>query len=123
MRNNITIPVVEIAHDFHGVYRILQEANSKSQKLPPLASRNFVAPCAITKNMTNEEFKICQVYNHHDIENVIKNLSENNYHTVIGGLTVAEMAQKYHLNAIMGDTDNISIEQAINESHSLLEIH
>jgi hypothetical protein len=22
--------------------------------------------------MTNEEFKICQVYNHHDIENVIK---------------------------------------------------
>jgi cell division inhibitor SulA len=52
--------------------------------------------------MTNEEFKICQVYNHHDIENVIKNLSENNYHTVIGGLTVAEMAQKYNLNAIMG---------------------
>lgn len=71
--------------------------------------------------MTNEEFKICQVYNHHDIENVIKNLSENNYHTVIGGLTVAEMAQKYHLNAIMGDTDNISIEQAINEAHSLLK--
>lgn len=61
--------------------------------------------------MTNEEFKICQVYNHHDIENVIKNLSENNYHTVIGGLTVAEMAQKYNLNAIMGDTDNISMNR------------
>ncbi len=71
--------------------------------------------------MTNEEFKICQVYNHNDIENVIKNLSENDYHTVIGGLTVAEMAKKYNLNAIMGDTDNISIEQAINEADSLLK--
>lgn len=71
--------------------------------------------------MTNDEFKICQVYNHHDIENVIKNLSENGYHMVIGGLTVAEMAKKYNLNVIEGDADNNSIEQAINEAHGLLK--
>lgn len=121
LRSNITIPVIEIAHDFHGVYRILQEANSKSQKIAAVGFPQFCSALRHYQNMTNEEFKICQVYNHHDIENVIKNLSENNYHTVIGGLTVAEMAQKYNLNAIMGDTDNISIEQAINESHSLLK--
>ncbi|STR51655.1 sigma-54 dependent transcriptional regulator [Klebsiella oxytoca] len=121
LRSNITIPVIEIAHDFHGVYRILQEANSKSQKIAAVGFPQFCSALRHYQNMTNEDFKICQVYNHHDIENVIKNLSENNYHTVIGGLTVAEMAQKYHLNAIMGDTDNISIEQAINEAHSLLK--
>lgn len=49
LRSNITIPVIEIAHDFHGVYRILQEANSKSQKSPPLVSRSFAAPYAITR--------------------------------------------------------------------------
>ena len=121
LRSNITIPVIEIAHDFHGVYRILQQAKIKSQKIAAVGFPQFCNALRHYQNMTNEDFKICQVYNHNDIENVIKNLSENNYHTVIGGLTVAEMAKKYNLNAIMGDTDNISIEQAINESHSLLK--
>ena len=121
LRNNISIPVIEIAHDFHGVYRILQQAKIKSQKIAAVGFPQFCNALRHYQNMTNEEFKICQVYNHNDIENVIKNLSENDYHTVIGGLTVAEMAKKYNLNAIMGDTDNISIEQAINEADSLLK--
>jgi len=121
LRNNISIPVIEIAHDFHGVYRILQQAKIKSQKIAAVGFPQFCNALRHYQNMTNEEFKICQVYNHNDIENVIKNLSENDYHTVIGGLTVAEMAKKYNLNAIMGDTDNISIEQAINEAYSLLK--
>jgi hypothetical protein len=49
LRSNITIPVIEIAHDFHGVYRILQKPTANRKKLPPLVSRNFVAPYAITK--------------------------------------------------------------------------
>lgn len=121
LRNNITIPVIEIAHDFHGVYRILQEAKIKSQKIAAVGFPQFCNALRHYQNMTNEDFKICQVYNHNDIENVIKNLSESDYHIVIGGLTVAEMAKKYNLNAIMGDTDNISIEQAINEAYSLLK--
>lgn len=121
LRSNISIPVIEIAHDFHGVYRILQQAKIKSQKIAAVGFPQFCNALRHYQNMTNEDFKICQVYNHNDIENVIKNLSENDYHTVIGGLTVAEMAKKYNLNALMGDTDNISIEQAINEAFSLLK--
>lgn len=120
LRSNITIPVIEIAHDFHGVYRILQEAKNKSQKIAAVGFPQFCNALRHYQNMTNEEFKICQVYNHYDIENVVKNLAINNYQLVIGGLTVAEMAKKYGLNAVMGDTDNISIEQAINEAYSLL---
>lgn len=41
LRSNITIPVIEIAHDFHGVYRILQEANSKSQKIAAVGFPQF----------------------------------------------------------------------------------
>ncbi|EIQ7157338.1 sigma 54-interacting transcriptional regulator [Citrobacter sp. RHB21-C05] len=121
LRSNMTIPVIEIAHDFHGVYRILQEAKHKSQKIAAIGFPQFCNALRHYQNMTNEEFKICQVYNHYDIENVVKNLAENDYQLVIGGLTVAEMAKKYGLNAVMGDTDNISIEQAINEAWSLLK--
>ncbi|PLF11186.1 sigma 54-interacting transcriptional regulator [Klebsiella quasipneumoniae] len=121
LRNNIPIPVIEVAHDFHGVYRILQEAKNKSQKIAAIGFPQFCRALRHYQSMTNDEFKICQVYNHHDIENVIKNLSENDYHMVIGGLTVAEMAKKYNLNVIEGDADNNSIEQAINEAHGLLK--
>lgn len=121
LRNNIPIPVIEIAHDFHGVYRILQEAKNKSQKIAAIGFPQFCRALRHYQSMTNDEFKICQVYNHHDIENVIKNLSENDYHMVIGGLTVAEMAKKYNLNVIEGDADNNSIEQAINEAYGLLK--
>ncbi|HCB0617301.1 TPA: sigma 54-interacting transcriptional regulator [Klebsiella quasipneumoniae subsp. quasipneumoniae] len=121
LRNNIPIPVIEIAHDFHGVYRILQEAKNKSQKIAAIGFPQFCRALRHYQSMTNDAFKICQVYNHHDIENVIKNLSENDYHMVIGGLTVAEMAKKYNLNVIEGDADNNSIEQAINEAHGLLK--
>lgn len=121
LRSNLTIPVIEIAHDFHGVYRILQEAKHKSQKIAAVGFPQFCNALRHYQNMTNEEFKICQVYNHYDIENVVKNLAESDYQLVIGGLTVAEMARKYGLNAVMGDTDNISIEQAINEAYSLLK--
>ena len=121
LRNNIPIPVIEIAHDFHGVYRILQEAKNTSQKISAIGFPQFCRALRHYQSMTNDEFKICQVYNHHDIENVIKNLSENDYHMVIGGLTVAEMAKKYNLNVIEGDADNNSIEQAINEAHGLLK--
>lgn len=121
LRSNMTIPVIEIAHDFHGVYRILQEAKHKSQKIAAVGFPQFCNALRHYQNMTHEEFKICQVYNHYDIENVVKNLADSDYQLVIGGLTVAEMAKKYGLNAVMGDTDNISIEQAINEAYSLLK--
>lgn len=121
LRSNVTIPVLEIAHDFHGVYRILQEARRKSQKIAAVGFPQFCNVLRHYQNLTNEEFKICQVYNHYDIENVVKSLASDDYQLVIGGLTVAEMAKKYGLNAVMGDTDNISIEQAINEARSLLK--
>lgn len=120
LRSNLTIPVIEIAHDFHGVYRILQKAKNKSQKIAAVGFPQFCNALRHYQNMTHDEFKICQVYNHYDIENVVKNLSESDYQVVIGGLTVAEMAEKYALNVVMGDTDNISIEQAINEAFSML---
>ncbi|RKT91087.1 UNVERIFIED_ORG: transcriptional regulator with PAS, ATPase and Fis domain [Pantoea allii] len=121
LRSNVTIPVIEIAHDFHGIYRILKQAKNKSQKIAAVGFPQFCNALKHYQNMTNENLKICQVYNHYDIESVVKNLAENNYKVVIGGLTVAEMAKKYDLNVVMGDTDNNSIEQAINEAFSLLK--
>jgi len=121
LRNNLNIPVVEIAHDLHGIYRILQEARKKSQKIAAVGFPQFCNVLRHYQNMTDDAFKICQVYNHNDIENVVKNLADNDYQLVIGGLTVAEMAKKYDLNVIMGDTDNISIEQALDVATSMLK--
>lgn len=121
LRNNLNIPVVEIAHDLHGIYRILQEARKKSQKIAAVGFPQFCNVLRHYQNMTDDVFKICQVYNHNDIENVVKNLADNDYQLVIGGLTVAEMAKKYDLNVIMGDTDNISIEQALDVATSMLK--
>ncbi|WP_107760705.1 sigma 54-interacting transcriptional regulator [Dickeya sp. Secpp 1600] len=121
LRSNVNIPVVEIAHDFHGIYRIIREAKNQSQKIAAVGFPQFCNVLRHYQNMTNEELKICQVYNHYDIESVVKNLAENDYQLVIGGLAVAEMAKKYDLNVVMGDTDNISIEQALNEAFSLLK--
>jgi propionate catabolism operon transcriptional regulator len=121
LRSNLNIPVIDIAHDLHGIYRILQDARKKSQKIAAVGFPQFCNVLRHYQNMTNDEFKICQVYNHYDIENVVKNLAENHYQLVIGGLTVAEMAKKYDLNVIMGDTDNISIEQALDVAASMLK--
>ncbi|KHN49693.1 sigma-54-dependent Fis family transcriptional regulator [Pectobacterium fontis] len=121
LRNSIDIPVIEIAHDFHGIYRTIQEAKNKTKKIAAVGFPQFCNVLRHYQNMTGEEFKICQVYNHYDIESVVKNLADNDYQLVIGGLAVAEMAKKYNLNAVMGDTDNISIEQALNESLGLLK--
>lgn len=121
LRSNLNIPVVEIAHDLHGIYRILQEARKKSQKIAAVGFPQFCNVLRHYQNMTDDAFKICQVYNHNDIENVVKNLADNDYQLVIGGLTVAEMAKKYDLNVIMGDTDNISIEQALDVAASMLK--
>ncbi|WP_394515083.1 sigma 54-interacting transcriptional regulator [Pantoea sp. SGAir0215] len=121
LRSSLAIPVVEIAHDFQGVNRILQEAKIKSQKIAAVGFPQFCHALKHYQHMTHDNFKICQVYNHYDIDNVVKSLAENNYQVVIGGLTVAEMAKKYGLKVVMGDTDNISIEQAINEAFSLLK--
>lgn len=121
LRKSLTIPVIDIAHDLHGIYRILQEARKKSQKIAAVGFPQFCNVLRHYQNMTNEDFKICQVYNHYDIDNVVKNLADNDYQLVIGGLTVAEMAKKYDLNVIMGDTDNISIEQALDVAESLLK--
>lgn len=121
LRSNLDIPVVEIAHDLYGIYRILQEARKKSQKIAVVGFPQFCNVLRHYQNMTDDAFKICQVYNHNDIENVVKNLADNDYQLVIGGLTVADMAKKYDLNAIMGDTDNISIEQALDVAASMLK--
>jgi len=121
LRSSLNIPVIEIAHDLHGIYRILQEARKKSQKIAAVGFPQFCNVLRHYQNMTSDEFKICQVYNHYDIENVVKNLADNEYQLVIGGLTVAEMAKKYDLNVIMGDTDNISIEQALDVAASMLK--
>lgn len=121
LRSNLNILVVEIAHDLHGIYRILQEARKKSQKIAAVGFPQFCNVLRHYQNMTDDAFKICQVYNHNDIENVVKNLADNDYQLVIGGLTVAEMAKKYDLNVIMGDTDNISIEQALDVAASMLK--
>lgn len=121
LRNSINIPVIEIAHDFHGIYRTIQEAKNKTQKIAAVGFPQFCNVLRHYQNMTGEEFKICQVYNHNDIESVVRNLADNDYQLVIGGLAVAEMAKKYNLNVVMGDADNISIEQAINESLGLLK--
>lgn len=121
LRNSLNIPVIEIAHDLHGIYRILEEARKKSHKIAAVGFPQFCNVLRHYQNMTNDEFKICQVYNHNDIENVVKNLAENDYQLLIGGLTVAEMAKKYDLNVIMGDTDNISIEQALDVAASMLK--
>lgn len=121
LRNNLNIPVVEIAHDLHGISRNLQEARKKSQKIAAVGFPQFCNVLRQYQNMTHEEFKICQVYNHYDIDNVIKNLSEHDYDLVIGGLTVADMAKKYNLKVIMGDTDNIAIEQALDVAGSMLK--
>ncbi|EGL6022641.1 AAA domain-containing protein [Salmonella enterica] len=120
LRSNLSIPVVEISHDLHGIYRILQEARKKSQKIAAVGFPQFCNVLRHYQNMTNDEFKICQVYNHYDIETVVKTLADNDYKLVIGGLTVAEMAKKYDLHVIMGDTDNISIEQALDAAASML---
>ncbi|WJY14190.1 sigma 54-interacting transcriptional regulator [Pectobacteriaceae bacterium CE90] len=120
LRSNLSIPVVEITHDLHGIYRILQEARKKSQKIAAVGFPQFCSVLRHYQNMTNDEFKICQVYNHYDIDTVVKMLADNDYKLVIGGLTVAEMAKKYDLHVIMGDTDNISIEQALDVATSML---
>ncbi|MEZ3501463.1 sigma 54-interacting transcriptional regulator [Pantoea sp. KPR_PJ] len=121
LRNNLNIPVIEIAHDLHGVYRILQEARKQSQKIAAVGFPQFCKLLRHYQNMTQDEFKICQVYNHYDIENVIKNLADKEYQLVIGGLTVAEIAKKYNLQVVMGDTDNLSVEQALDLATSLLK--
>ncbi len=121
LRSNLNIPVIGIAHDLHGIFRILQQARKKSQKIAAVGFPHFCNALRHYQNMTDDAFKICQVYNHNDIENVVKNLADNDYQLVIGGLTVAEMAKKYDLNVIMGDTDNISIEQALDVAASMLK--
>ncbi|UZH04888.1 sigma 54-interacting transcriptional regulator (plasmid) [Pantoea anthophila] len=121
LRNNVAVPVIEIAHDLHGIFRILMEARKKSQKIAAVGFPQFCHVLRHYQNMTHEEFKICQVYNHYDIDNVVKNLADNDYDLVIGGLTVAEMARKYDLKVIMGDTDNIAIEQALDVAASTLK--
>ncbi|WP_347254261.1 sigma 54-interacting transcriptional regulator [Leminorella grimontii] len=121
LRNNVSIPIVEISHNFYGIYRTLKEAREKSHKIAAVGFPRFCDMLKHYQSLTNEEFKICQVYNHADIENVIRQLSEENYRLVIGGLTVAEKAKKYGLGVVMGDTDNISIEQALNEAFSFLK--
>ncbi len=121
LRNSLNIPVVEIAHDLHGISRILQEARKQSQKIAAVGFPQFCHVLRQYQNMTHEEFKICQVYNHYDIDYVVKNLADSDYDLVIGGLTVAEMARKYDLNVIMGDTDNIAIEQALDVAASMLK--
>ena len=121
LRSNLNIPVIEIVHDLHGIYRILQEARKKSQKIAAVGFPQFCNVLRHYQNMTDDEFKICQVYNHNDIENVVKNLADDDYQLVIGGLTVAEMGEKYDLNVVMGDTDNISIEQALDVAASMLK--
>lgn len=78
LRSNVTIPVIEIAHDFHGIYRILKQAKNKSQKIAAVGFPQFCNALKHYQNMTNENLKICQVYNHYDIESVVKNLAENN---------------------------------------------
>ncbi|MBN3134575.1 sigma 54-interacting transcriptional regulator [Pectobacterium punjabense] len=121
LRNSVNIPIIEIAHDFHGIYRTIKEAKNKTKKIAVVGFPQFCNVLRHYQNITGEEFKICQVYNHYDIESVVKNLADNDYQLVIGGLAVAEMAKKYNLNVVMGDTDNISIEQALNESLGLLK--
>lgn len=121
LRNNVNIPVVEISHNFYGIYRTIQEAREKSHKIAAVGFPQFCNMLKHYQSLTNEEFKICQVYNHADIENVIRQLSEENYQLVIGGLTVAEKAKKYGMGVVMGDTDNISIDQALNEAFSFLK--
>ena len=58
-RNNIPIPVIEIAHDFHGVYRILQAAKNTSQKIAAIGLPQFCRARRHYLSMTNDEFKIC----------------------------------------------------------------
>ena len=68
LRNSLSIPVIEITHELHGIYRILQEARKKSQKIAAVGFPQFCNVLRRYQNMTNEDFKICQVYNHYDIE-------------------------------------------------------
>ena len=49
LRSNITIPVIEIAHISMAFIASYRKPTANRKKLPPLVSRSFVAPYAITK--------------------------------------------------------------------------
>lgn len=121
LRRNVDVPIIEIPHDFYGVHRSLEEAKKFGDKIAAVGFPQYCNMLRHYQKITNDDFKICQVYNHKDIENITKQLKEDNFNVLIGGLTVSHYAALNGLHVIMGDTDNLSIEMAINQAINILK--
>ncbi|WP_068717070.1 sigma 54-interacting transcriptional regulator [Vibrio tritonius] len=121
LRRNLDIPVIEIPHDFFGIYKTVEEAKLRGKKLAAVGFPQYCNMLNHFQTMTNEQFQVCRVYNHKDIEHVMIKLKQDGYDVVIGGLSVSKYAKINNLEVVMGDTDNLSIEMAINQSINILK--
>ncbi|CAG9297054.1 sigma 54-interacting transcriptional regulator [Celerinatantimonas diazotrophica] len=121
LRSHLNIPVIEILHDHYGIAQSIKEAKKYGENIVAIGFPQYCRVLQKYQQKTHEQFKICRVYTHYDVENIISELAEQGYKVVIGGLAVAHMAHKYGLDVIMGDADNLSIENAINEAKHILK--
>ena len=121
LRRCVNIPVVEIPHDFYGIYKTIEEAKRFGDKIIAIGFPQYCNMLKHYQSITHEYFKICQVYNHKDIEDIMATIKSDGNHVVIGGLTVNQFAKKYDINVVMGDTDNLSIEVALNQAINIIK--
>ncbi|SHF49783.1 sigma 54-interacting transcriptional regulator [Vibrio gazogenes] len=121
LRRCVNIPIVEIPHDFYGIYKTIEEAKRFGDKIVAIGFPQYCNMLKHYQSITHESFKICQVYNHKEIEDIMATIKNDGCHVVIGGLTVNQFAEKYDINVVMGDTDNLSIEVALNQAVNLIK--
>lgn len=121
LRRCVDIPIVEIAHDFYGIHKTVEEAKRYSKKIVAVGFPQYCNMLRHYQSMTNDNFKICQVYNHKDIEAVMPQLKADGFDVVMGGLTVNQYAMLHDMHVVMGDTDNLSIDIALNQAINILK--
>ncbi|ABD88270.1 sigma 54-interacting transcriptional regulator [Rhodopseudomonas palustris] len=121
IRKHFTPPVVEIHHDYFGVHKVVQQALEVSDKIATVAFPLYAEIMQNYSEMCGIPIFTRVIRESGEIEEALEELQARGIRVVIGGLSVARMAKRFGIAAIMGDADEMAIRLAVEQARHTLK--
>lgn len=120
----VKIPVVEIVTTGQDLARICLEARVKTQKERPnaafIAFDNMITDVEIIATLSNVNIAIHRLQGDDDIPRVVEEVAKLDYDVVFGGIKTTHIAREYGLSAILLQSGELSIKNALLEARRIV---
>lgn len=118
------IPVIEILVSGTDVALAIKEAKEeyRQDKIAIIGSKNMIYDAEEISKVMDIDYKIYYRYDSDDLEKVVKNVLEDGYKVIVGGVETCEYAKKLKINTTLLKNGEEALWKAFSEAKKVIDI-